>query len=214
MTRVSLETVLRNLLEHPRRKWFVIIATCLVAVVAVLPAVDDYKAIAQKKVELTKRLERAQETAARLTALQGRMQHVERRVAELERRSMNDQRILQFRNELVGLVRECGCGLRRIRVGEPRQREWFKDDNPLALRPTGEKLERTPFLLRTRSLSLSVTGSLANLARLLEAICRQDRLVHCTSFVLQRSDEDNELVVMEMELELFELARSTSPPSA
>jgi hypothetical protein len=127
---------------------------------------------------------------------------------------MNDERIHQFRNELVALARECGCGLRRIRLGEPRQREWFRDDHPLALRPTGQKLERTPFMLRNRTLSLSVTGSLANVVRLLEALGRQERLVHCSSMVMQRSEEDTELVVLELELELFELARSEPAPSA
>ncbi|GIW92719.1 MAG: hypothetical protein KatS3mg110_0760 [Pirellulaceae bacterium] len=214
MTTARVEAWMRKILEHPRRRWFVIIVTCLVSVVAVLPAVDNYNASTQRKAQLAERLRQAEQTAARLSTTRQQVDRLTATAADWERRSMNDDRIHQFRNELVALARQCSCGLRRIRLGEPRQREWFQTDNPLALRPAGPKLERTPFVLRQRTLSLSVTGSLANVTRLLEALGRQERLVHCSSLVLQRSEEDTELVVLELELELFELARSEPVRSA
>jgi hypothetical protein len=127
---------------------------------------------------------------------------------------LDEQRSERFRGEIIQLVRQSGCRMTRNSLGAPREREWYKNDSFLALRPASEKkADRTPFLLRTRNYNVTLSGTMANVAQLLAELSRKDYLLHAAGFSMQKADDEN-TVVLELELILIELARPTPPARA
>jgi Tfp pilus assembly protein PilO len=208
------ETILRKLLRHPHRRWIVIIGTLLVGIVFILPAVDTYNAACQRFESLQEDLQRARDAAGQLETLQVEVEKWKQEALRRQRLAATEERVAQLRSDLVSLARKCGCQLRRIRVEEPKEREWVKGDDPLAVRPASEKAEKTPFVLRSRRLSVSVTGNLASIGQFLATVSAQELLVHTVSVTLQKSQEDAEQVMLELELVLLELAQRRPPQSA
>lgn len=211
---LTVARAVRTLLCHPHRRWAVIIGTCLTAVVTVLPAVDEYSATCQRVEELRQQLQQALDAANRLADLERQLTQWKAVLAEHESRAMTDDRVSQFRNDLVSLARRCGCQLRRVRVDEPREREWTQGDDPLAARPVSDRADKTPFVLRSRRFSVSVTGKLSGITEFLADLSQQRLLVHSSAMTLQKSNEDEEFVVLELELMMFELTRSKRLTSA
>ncbi len=210
-----IESIVRRLLAHPQRKWIVITITCLVGLAVTWPAVDDYTAARNRRAELASELESTLASTAQLAKFEQNVKSQLDTVADLEARVMTEERVQQFRSELVQLARVSNCRMRRIRVGEPREREWYKNDNPLALRPVSDKSEKTPFVLRTRQFNVSVTGSLAGVTQMLTELGKKNFLMHASGLTLQKSEEDTDNVVLDLEMLLIELARpERKKPSA
>ncbi|MBM3999571.1 MAG: hypothetical protein FJ297_08555 [Planctomycetes bacterium] len=201
------ESILRSVIDHPHRKWIVITTTCLFGLAVTWPAVDDYTAARQRRAELAVELEQTAASTAQLAQFEKDVKSKMANVAAMESRIMTEERVQQFRNELVQLARVHNCRMRRMRVGEPREREWYKDDHPLALRPVSDKAEKTPFVLRTRQFSVSVSGTLAGVSGLLADLAKKNQLTHAAGLKLQKSEEEGDHVVLDLEMLLIELAK-------
>lgn len=206
---MTIQPAVRRFVEHPKKRIFVTTVTGLILLAFVWPAVDEYSAINGRRKELEDNLATALETSSKLHDYEALLTRQQSLNEDITNRVMTEQRVEQLRTEIVQLVRDAGCGLRRIRLGEPRERTWAKDDNVLQTRTVADKSKATPFVLRTRQFGVSVTGPMANVSQLLAELNRRTYLMHAAGFTMQKSDESDETVELELELLLIELARPT-----
>jgi len=211
-----LETILRRLLDHPRRKWIVITITGLIMLTLTWPAVDDYTAAKARRAELAQSLSSTRASISSLSRLESKLREQLTSVAQLEARVMNAEQSQKFREDFVELVRQCGCVMGSNRLSpDTREREWYKEDNALNnVKPVSTKAEKTPFVLRTRQFSVSVEGTHAQMFQLLEELGKKQHLIHATRFHLEKTDEDQDKVGLELDMILIELAKAAPKPAA
>src|SRR5690349_14825458 len=124
------DTLIRKFCESQRRWLIVATTTVLLALATVWPAVDDYFDKQTSRSGLTEDLVRARQTAETLPAFEKRVAAVRTELEDLEVRTVDDGSLARFRSQLVDLVRDSGCQIRRIEVGAPTRRPWKVGDRP------------------------------------------------------------------------------------
>ena len=204
------DSLIRKFCESRHRWLIVATATGLLALVALLPMVDDYFDKRSSRSELSDKLATARETAASLPMYEKQTAEVGKELQALEVRTIDDAGVAQFRSRLVDVVRESGCQIRRIEVGTPTRRPWKENDAPLseAIRPPGEG--DTPFSLERRSVILAVDGSMSSIHDLLAQLEKEQTLAHPHRLQLQAVSTGGDSVTLELELWLFALSRTAA----
>jgi len=201
------DQVLREVLQHPKRHYGVIILTLLTGLVVVWPASDEYFAAKQRTSDATTKLEEAR---ARISDLPRHQQIYEQKVAEvsvLEKRVISGKAAQDLQAQVTELGRKTGCSVRKARIGDAARRDWKENDHPLdAGRSSGAD---TPFRLETRQLSLLVTGPMTGLYEFLNELHKVDKLIHTRDVSIESSTDDGETAALRMTLMLFDL-----PPKA
>ena len=104
------------------------------------------------------------------------------------------------------MVKDSHCKLRRVRLGDASLRPWYDEDGPLEMRARPESDKKSPFRLKTQPLNLAVTGNLTDVSDFLSRLSEQEQMIHTSGFLLRRSTEDKNLVELEIDLLLFDLA--------
>lgn len=190
-----------------RYRWLIVTGgTFAVGLVLIVPLVDVYRAESAEKKALLAEVGAASQISAQLDKYKGR---VDERVAELdalEARTVDDGRLPALRDQLVELARQTGCSLRRLNVGETMSRPWYANDTPTDQRPDAKGREsQTNFTLQWRPVSISVSGSVADLRNLLEKIKAENMLVYTKSFEIYPSSVGRKSLTMDMDLWYFTL---------
>lgn len=203
-----IESMLRPVVEHPKRGLIVIIATFVIGVVFGWPAVDDYFAAAENHRKLVAEVEEGAATASRLNLYHKQLELQIEKLRVLETRALSPANVEQFRDQITEWVKESGCQLRRVKLAEPQLRQWYENDHPLENRARSEKDAKTPFRLRQQPLSLLVTGPMDRVGEFLARLGEQDKLLHTGNLHLRRSTEDASVVEMDLDLILFDLVQS------
>lgn len=180
---MTLQDSLDRFCESPKRWLIVTAVTFVIGLVTVLPQVDLYYAERTEKEELSEELREAERTYAELPQLRQRVEAKRVEIEGIEDRGVDEQRLTPFRDSLVLLTREAGCQMRRINVGSPRKRDWRRNDQPLGETNTREPV--TPFVLETRPVTLSVTGPIEAVRKLLSLVEEDDRFLHSHSLALR-----------------------------
>jgi len=199
------ETFLRRIALHPKRVWIVISLTLVIALVFTWPAVDSYSAARDHRAKLESDLREGEAQAGRVDLYQKQAEKKLSQLKELEAKALSPAEIEKLRNQLVVMVKESRCKLRRVRLGDPSLRTWYDEDNPLETRARPDSDKKTPFRLRTHPLNVAITGNLNDVNDFLARLSQQDRLIHTGGFNLRKSTEDKNLVELEMDLLLFDL---------
>jgi hypothetical protein len=172
---------------------------------------DEYFDNRNSRNELSEELARARETAGALSEYEVRTAKVGEELAALERRTVDVAGLAAFRSRLVDIVRESGCQIRQIEVGEPSRRPWRQGDNPLKeadqAAPSGGA---TPFSLERRSVLLAVDGTMPAVHDMLARLEEERTLSHPHRLVMQPAATSGETVMLELELWLFALSRTAS----
>lgn len=104
-----------------------------------------------------------------------------------------------YRNQVVGLIRTCGCRLRNVTPSDGESRQWMVGDDVrndgLVLDDTlDEEPEATAFLLVTQSLNVQVAGSFEHIHQLVDAVQSLNRSATTRSMVVQADAEDGLLL--------------------
>ncbi|MEM9185561.1 MAG: hypothetical protein AAGB00_03605 [Planctomycetota bacterium] len=189
-----------------RHRWLIVTgATFLASLVTILPQADQYLTLRADEDEKTEELDEARQTAQMLAGLRDRVVETTSELEALERRTLPEEAVSDFRNQLVEMVRESGCQVRRIGVGGVRVRQWRENDRPLA-EPSEKAGPDTPFQLETRAVSLSVTGSMTEVRELLGKIESNGMMNHAKGLDLRPAGRGGR-VQMELELWCFALTR-------
>lgn len=192
--------------DSPRRWLIVTAVTLVVALATVLPQVDQYQALIAEEEEQRTQLAEVERSADYLPKLRQRVNQTDEQLAALEAKTLTQEGVAEFRNELVNLVRESGCQVRRIGVGAVRTRKWHEKDYPLA-EPRGNVGAETPFSLETRPVNLSVTGSMNEVRDLVGRVEKSGMMLHTRAIDLRPTGRDNHIVQVELELWCFALVR-------
>lgn len=202
-----IEPVLRQALQHPKKRYGVIILTLLTMLVAVWPAVDEYNAARRRTSDAHTEFEEAEQTIAKLP--QYKQLH-ERKLADvslLDKRVVPEKAAKELRDWLIQLGRDTGCTVRKSNLGDAAPRPWKEDDHPLhGTRQQGPD-SNTPYQLETRQLTLSVVGPMSGLYSFLDELHKVDKLIHSQSINIKSLSEDGSTASMNMNLKLFDLTR-------
>jgi hypothetical protein len=205
-----IEQALRTFCES-RFRWLIVTAgTFIVGLVLVLPLVDVYSAEREEKAALLAELESADQVAKTIEQFETRAAEKSAQLATLESHTVDDQSLPALRNRLVELARETGCSLRRLNVGTKSSRPWYDGDDPVATsavagaKRTGKK---TSFDLEWWPISVSLSGTNANLRSLVERLEADGSLMHTKVFEMHPASVGRETVALDVELWYFNLAR-------
>jgi hypothetical protein len=203
-----IEQLLRRFCESKHRTLIVIAGTFIVGLVLVLPLVDVYCAGRNEKEALLAELESAEQVARALPQIESR---VTEKVAQLEafqRRTVDEESLPALREKLVDLAKEAGCSIRRLNVGAASTRPWSPGDSPITPTSDPKRNESNAgFQLEWRPVSISLSGTSANLRNMVERVAAAGMLMHTKSFEMFPSSPSRQSLTLDMELWYFTLAR-------
>lgn len=190
-----------------QRRWLIVTAvTIVVALVTVLPQVDQFISLRADEDAKVEQLAEAQQTAEMLPRLRSRVSATTTELDVYESRTLPSDSVAVFRNRLVDIVRDSGCQVRRLGVNSVKSRPWRENDRPLAdaKEKTGPE---TPFRFETRPVSLSVTGTMSQLRTLLTEIESTGMMMHTRSVELKPTGRGGRNLQVDLELWCFALSR-------
>jgi Tfp pilus assembly protein PilO len=206
-----IETVIRYSLKIASHRWIVITLSLAVALLVVWPAADEYFALKQQRGTLLALMEETRRAVAPLERLEVEAAQRQAELDKLERRLVKEDQVHDFRQQVVALVRESRCVMRRIRVGAPVVQPWSDDGSePPSVAATSGK---TRWVVKTRPLSLSVAGSLEEVKLLLARLHQTGRWLHTRNLSLRGEGTSAGQIVLELELLMYDCV-AASPEAA
>jgi hypothetical protein len=209
----TVETLLRALVEHPRRGLFVIILTCGLALLLIWPVVDEYFALVEESAELERSVAQAQREVSAARNIEQAASARASELAALRQQTLAAKDVHAFSSQLVELTRNAGCQLRRIDLGEVQRRKWGDDDHPLRPQAIASGKE-TPYELHTQRVTLSISGPLESVQSLIGKLYALEKMVHTQSLQLRPTDDSRSEVSLDLELLFFDLQRAKKPAAA
>jgi len=203
-----IEQALRRFCESKHRPLIVIAGTFVVGLVPVIPLVDVYSAGRDEKDELLAELDSARHVAAGLERFESRVAEKLAQLKVFEARTVDDESLPVLRSKLVDLAKETGCSIRRIAVGGVSSRPWTPGENPIAAAADTTPSESTSsFKLEWRPVSMSLSGTSANLRSMVQRVAEAGMLMHTKSFEMYPSSPTRQSLTLDMELWYYTLAR-------
>jgi len=203
-----IEQTLRRFCESKHRWLIVIAGTFVVGLVLVMPLVDAYCAGRDEKNTLLAELDSAQHIAAGLEQFERRAAEKTAKLKVFEARTVDEDSLPALRGKLVDLAKETGCNIRRLSVGGASSRPWLPGQDPVVT-TTDAKPNETPssFMLEWRPVSISLSGTSANLRAMLERVANSGMLMHAKSIEMYPSSPSRQSLTLDMELWYFTLTR-------
>lgn len=209
----TVEMMLRGLVEHPRRGLFVIILTCLLALLTLWPLVDEYFVVVSDCERLQQAIVDAELEIRSIDEMRKLGQAQATRLQQLRERTLGEQDVHGFSSRLVEITRGAGCQLRRVDLGQVQKRKWLEGDDPLRPLAATAGAKETPFELCTQRVGLSISGPLERVQALLSELHALDKLAHTQNIQLKPNSDRSE-VNLDLELLFFDLRRTQKPPKA
>lgn len=190
-----------------RHRWLIVTGcTIVAAIVTVLPQVDQYLTLSADENQQVQLLEESQRTAEELPRFRTRVDETLGQLGKLEDRMLTEAAVADFRNHLIEIVRESGCQMRRLGVGNVQSRPWHADDDPIDTK-TKNKSPQTSFTLEIRPVNLLVTGSTIEVRALLSRVESDGMVVHARNLDLRPAGGNRSVVQLDLELWYFSLER-------
>jgi len=207
-----IESPIRKFCESSRRKLIVVIVTAATGLLVLIPLVDEYFDARDKYTALADELDNARHTARALPELEEHVVQITGKLTEMEGRTVTARTVSRYRSQLVELIRDADCRVRRFDVSLPALRPWHQNDDPRrqAVPQTGAIAEKTPFALERRSVTLLVDGTIDNVQNLLEQLHKDKTFAYPSRVDLHTNGQRGSSVTLEMEMWLFALERQTA----
>ena len=206
------ETVLRRCLQGRGRVCLLITLICGIGVMVILPGTDEYNDSRECRAQLGARMAEMRQQVANIDQLRRAAAAKRTRLKQLETLTIPADDLHVARQEIVAWARESGCQIRRIRVGDPRSRPWRRGDSLIEVdTPSTPRKPDSSYVLNLWPCSLSVSGTLADVRRLLDNLESSDRLISGNRMSLAPTSDNRQQVVVDLELTLFNLAKAAAP---
>lgn len=191
-----------------RRSWlFVVAGTLLLILLLLMPAVDDYGALCAEKSELADQLALAEKTVAQAPLYETRLAEKANQLAAARAKTLDESQLSDFRNALVKMVRDSGCQLVRLSIGNAQSQNWVEGDTPL-VRNQAKKSRETGFQLEKRVVSLALAGTTTNIRRLMENMEKSGKLMHIEGVDLRPTGPEATRAELSLDLWYFALVRN------
>ncbi|MBX7168053.1 MAG: hypothetical protein K1X74_17085 [Pirellulales bacterium] len=206
----SLETLVKTIAEHPRRRTIVTLLTLVTLVMVMWPAADEYLALCDFRAHLMQSLDEARAEAEALPQLEKLAQQRATELAAFEQRTVDEGETFRFREELVELVRQSGCQMRRIDVDQPQRRRWQSGEDPLAAAapaPNKQDPGPSPYELSTRRLTLAVSGPLSSVHALFDNLRALDKVLCLGNLHEQPEGPERKEIAVDIELIVLSLEK-------
>jgi hypothetical protein len=182
-----------------------------------LPAADEYTAQLRKQRDLAAALAQTSEQVAQRDHWKQQADQAHASLAAFQQRAIVASEVNDYRTSLVQQIRDSGCQLRRLNMGQAVTRPWHNDSHPLEMNPTRGPTtaeQETDFQLQSLTVSLSVSGSLDAVRTLLGKMHQRGTLKHTSQLSIRPTGNDRNEVVMEMDFILYGLEKATKTPVA
>ncbi|MCR9202277.1 MAG: hypothetical protein NXI04_26845 [Planctomycetaceae bacterium] len=131
--------------------------------------------------------------------------------AALRTRLVTQESADEFRNQVIGLIRETGCRLRNVTPGDHEVRRWMEDDDlatdGILVDDFEDEPVPTPYSLVTQSLNVQVSGDFEHIRRLVDAVQQLQRAAHTRSLVVQTDGESG--LTLDWDLLFYDLETTT-----
>jgi Tfp pilus assembly protein PilO len=209
---VATKTILRRFLEHPSRHWAIIAAILGMGLTTVLPAADELSRSRQDRAQLEELAARMRSEVADLEDVRLRTREEQQRLKKLEALAITAEQVPLFRQEIVDWARTAGCQVRRIRLGSARSQGWQEGGSLFESTSAKRRKLNSPYVLQMQPLSVSVSGTLPKVKRLLTELHSTDRMIHCENLSVSPSSDDRREVVLNVDLTLIDLTKSEAQP--
>ena len=207
------ESLLRRFLDCEQRRWIVIIVTLVIALTTILPLADEYTALCEERSRLESLVDATRLMIDNLDGLETRAGEQTEALERLEARGVSQRDVQRFRSDVVRWAKSAECQVRGIRMNNGQPRRWRENDNPLEFRPIG-KAQETPFMLTTHTLSITIVAPLRQVKEFMDKLHADQRLIHVKGFKLRSLPGDSALLILELDLMLFDLAEAAESLSA
>ena len=196
--------------RHEKRVWIVITLTFLTGLVLTLPAVEEYSAAATRVANAREKLAEVNRQLDNLPQLQRLFTDKEREVAKLEAKSITQKEVEHLHSTLQQMIRDSGCEMRTLNIGDPTSRTWMSNDSPTKRFSVGNPGQETPFQLVSRTAVLKMEGAMPNVYHFLARVNQLERFIHAKQIRLERSPRNETSTELEMNFELFDLVKKKS----
>ncbi|QEF98751.1 hypothetical protein Mal15_28060 [Stieleria maiorica] len=195
----------QTFLEHPRRGTIVWGSTVVFALLFIVPAWDHYSGARSEVAEYKTELREISYSLSNLDLLRSKLKEIESQ-PHASNDMIDADAAAQIRETVTKLAQRIGCRVRRLTMSHPVVRPWHVNDHPFD-ENRARNAEETNFRLETRTLTLSVGGSFAELTKLTIALTRLHRFAVPSNMNLQREGNDGHLI-LDVEISLFNLAET------
>jgi hypothetical protein len=205
-----IEQALRKFCESSYRKLIVIGLTFIVGLVLIMPLVDAIRAGHDEKENLLVELDSARNVATEIKGFETRVAEKMATLKSLEDRTVNEDTMPALRGALVDIAKETDCNIRRLNVGTTTSRSWKPGESlfsPSADSKTTEPTSGPKFQLEWRPVSVSLSGTGANLKNMIERVVASKKLMHIKSLEMYPSSPNRQTLTLDMEIWYYTLTR-------
>ena len=191
------------------QRWLIVSGiTLLIALLTVLPQVDELLEARVERADLKVRIENADQAIKVLPQLEGRVAAIKQELHELQKKAVDQEDVASLRRWLVEAARQSGCNLKRVGFDQPIRRRWLRDDSPTTTPTNFAPEEAGPYDLETRSVTLSITGSQYEIQTLLKLLDADQRIKHTRVFELKPIGRTGRTLQLDLTLWYFTLIES------
>lgn len=202
------DTTLRWVIRHEKRTVIVITLTFVTGILLILPAVEDYSAAKERIQTARENLEEAQRQVENLPQLQRLFERQKRDLSQLEAMAVTAKEAENLRELLQKAIRETGCIPRTVDVrDQSQQRPWMTNDSPIPRKTFLKPGDATPFQLVTRTATLQLEGPMTSVYQFMSRASQLQHFIYVKSVRLERTMRDPNLMQLDMEIDMFDLAR-------
>lgn len=201
------DSILHSFCGSKHRKLIVAIATTLLGLLVWLPVTDDYFDKRESRRTLKDDLDRARETEKLLPAFEQRVVEMQEKVAILESQTVSAEEVSQYRTNLLEIIQQAGCRMRRLEVETPTHRPWIHDDDPLLWTAATKTSGKSPFQLERHNVNLTIDGDMTSILSLLDQLDKDKTIDYPRRLQLHSNRGRTDTATLEMELWLFALVK-------
>lgn len=201
------DSILHSFCESRHRKLIVAIATTMLGLLVWLPVTDDYFDKRESRRTLMDDLDRARDTEKFLPAFEQRVVQMQEKVAILEAQTVSAEGVSQYRTNLLEIIQQAGCQMRRLEVETPTHRPWMQEDDPLQWAAATKNTGKSPFQLERHNVNLTIDGDMTSILNLLDQLDKDKTIEYPRRLQLHSNRSRTDTATLEMELWLFALVK-------
>ena len=204
------ENVFSKLCAGPQRWLFVAVVTLVIAVVSLLPQVDEYFDARTERAELLDQLDNSSRVVTQLPKYERLATQKNDQLLALKQIEVERDQTPQLRSWLVTQARQAGCQIRRIDFNPSTKQPWNDQTDPIA-EPSKKSTEsKGIFDLEKHPVILTVTGSPQEINSLIRSLDEDQRVKHTQSIELKPVGRKRNSIQLDLTLWYYSLVKATT----